>query len=310
MTFLAQPSDVATILSRVTYQCFKPGLDAIRISVYDGSGDECPVNADRRSKVDERGRVMSSIHSSCYSLTGIIPISVLPPNFKVQLFHLQMMPIQAWVGIFGIFIYGILAFHTFYKQKKNHTSNNKSCCKVRIKDRFYCITNCFGSKTKRTGSKDTKLESERKASDHSIWDNYSVSSYHAEVDPGSVSNSHGRWVAFHDHATDQTYYQDRLTRRVTWTKPCEDFELVEVDTYSSIHSCSDDIGANSHQMIETIEQRAKEMVNTGFDAPKSSKTEFRWISFEDPHTGNNYYMDKFTRRVTWTKPNEECEIGD
>ena len=310
-SFLAQPSDIGPILSKASYHSFKPGLDAIRINIYDGSGGECPIEADRRTKLDKRDNSMTSIHPSCYSLTGIIPVNVLPPQYNNQFFTIKMIPIEAWIGICGLLIYVSLGvLHLYRLRKKQNLQQSK------ISSR--CVASVQGVLSRlRDNIKITNdgIRNKDKIERGDLSESVSSNSL-GKQEPGCTLNSNAliRWLAFRDSDTNQTYYQDRLTRRVTWTRPKEEFELI--DNNASEHKGNETSSDNEnetgyHSETSTCEALTKGDNNNEINESMASvKEEYRWISFRDPGSKSSYYMDKFTRRVTWTKPNEECEVGD
>ena len=288
MIFLADPRIVGQVLSRITFQSFFPGPDSITITVYDGFGGDCPIESDETHST-----------SMCFSSSGIIPAYVRSTISQPQQFHALEVPTQAWIGLGGITMYGVFFLLYLINKWKSHKKMKQSLSDDEIDKNinFRCCSR--------------KQRSHLHNGNNS---NNSVGSLKSTTDTSKTSIS--KWLAYVDQKTGQTYFQDKQSRRVTWTEPREEYELVEtVLSSSQAFGNNDDSGSDNDDNLSVTSRKIEyksDLTSNDMSSPpeQGAESNSRWISFTDETSGDPYYMEKYTRRVTWTKPNEQIDSGD
>jgi hypothetical protein len=89
----------------------------------------------------------------------------------------------------------------------------------------------------------------------------------------SSDEKEGEWRALVDPRSKKVYYVNMLTRKTTWTNP--------------------------HGKFFFFDARRRELTRNGgiYTAPQTEE----WVQYTDSK-GRNYYMNKISRKSTWTKP--------
>eukprot|EP00816_Leptocylindrus_hargravesii_P008444 CAMPEP_0196813580 /NCGR_PEP_ID=MMETSP1362-20130617/37731_1 /TAXON_ID=163516 /ORGANISM="Leptocylindrus danicus, Strain CCMP1856" /LENGTH=691 /DNA_ID=CAMNT_0042189883 /DNA_START=1289 /DNA_END=3364 /DNA_ORIENTATION=+ len=370
MSFLAQPSDVGPILSRTTYQSLISGHDTINITVYDGAGGPCPNDEERRVPMDENGHSYTSHHSTCFVVSGTIPVMVRHPrNIARGRNIIRDVPIQAWAGMSGVLLCIIFVIVTAVQKRGgwkgggdckkcyDYLSTMRSLLRQRGASRNESSLSSSSSSSSSDPNEQAGIEISAALPDDDLTKSQSKSPDTIPIRRRSSKlkmlqrRLSVQWYAFRDQVSGDTYYQNRLTRRVTWTKPREDekVQLISNEKTSSSSKLKSD-STNNHldpqeRFLEYEEEREYEceessssmddegnrqeasfdgctiedlkLSTTQSQKPSSEngngadrKHSPRWKSYKDEATGDSYFMNKYTRRVTWSEPNEEYDPVD
>ena len=341
MSFLAQPSDVGPILSRTTYQSLRPGNNTINITIYDGAGGPCPNAAERRVTIDENGHDYTSFHSTCFTVSGIVPVTVETSRNVINgRSIIREVPIQAWVGISGVLLCLLFAIATAVQKRGGFINKRRKGCSSYISAVRFLKRGDDTEKDSHKESSSPSVHADKASQDNDPKKSPARSHKNINLKQTLKRRLSVQWYAFRDQVSGDTYYQNRHTRRVTWTKPREDENLQlisnetsenkrgeqfleyekdgedDIETSSfvdetienkSSSDCSDDDDDDDDDDVKQPALHSSECVEIDESDCKQSP---RWKSYKDESTGDPYFMNKYTRRVTWTEPKEEYEPVD
>ena len=161
-------------------------------------------------------------------------------------------------------------------------------------------------------SKETKIKKdERKpvsASAESVKLNHDRQKEYIDetTEPDSDYNidNTAEWIQYSDESSGDFYYENTLTRRVTWTEPKN---YINGDDKKSKET---KIKKDERKPVSTSSEsvkfykkhdREKEYIDETTE-PDSFDNTAEWIQYSDESSGDFYYENTLTRRVTWTEP--------
>ena len=115
------------------------------------------------------------------------------------------------------------------------------------------------------------------------------------------------WIQYFDESSGDFYYENTLTRRVTWTEPKQ--YINGEDNKSKETKIKKDERKPVSASAESVKfykkhDREKEYIDetTESDSDYNIDKTAEWIQYSDESSGDFYYENTLTRRVTWTEP--------
>ena len=328
MTFISRPTYLNSLFSSFEYQSIVVGNDNITISIYDGIGGECLTQNEHMNRYKQynltspytiysnnhqmnsrnnNNNISSDDHDdqyyhhqqqqkapiSCHKVTNQIPINIQrirSSHDQKQTLHgmnkiihiIQEVPIQLWFAIIALITsFGLIAFISFYCKIQKQF-------KERIKD--HTLKGYNTSTTTKTnidngssGKKKRKRERKKLQGDGGGDDGEN------RMTMGVVGSS---------SSSDGVIKEEKEIKKKKKKKNLFIDDDDDDDDNSVISSPADTTTITTptnHHDLEEQEQIIDRSSTT-------STNNCEWIQYLDTSSGDYYYENVRTRRVTWTKP--------
>lgn len=252
MTFIARPLDLNDIFTNMTYESLVTGKDDIIVAIHDGAGGECLSSKEH----DQRYRINNNmgrptIHRQCTSVVRSQTVNVLKDetfaNSQSRKFPLQLIIAILFATLVLLSLTVILPIIRWWKDRKGSqvaphnkkgkgaetgTKKIKFISKMKLRDTGGTKKNGEGKKMVKKNKKDEAHPPSKKSSaqkkDKVVKKNKKdeanpplkkSSAQIVENNYDSHLDSTVEWIQYFDESTGDQYYENTLTRRVTWTEP-------------------------------------------------------------------------------------------
>lgn len=263
MTFLAKPNDINAILNGLVYESLDAGTDLIQISIYDGEGEGCLTGEEHTRNAGLHSIFPTSVHQGCFVVSGSLSIEMLDGTALPETtnFRFENIPLQLWVAVLCSVCSGLLVITIKVRAhaRRRRCSDKNNCDDKSIQEEVTgnqeehtrrerpqgpCLnhqivrarTRIFHAfkSHKFSRSKPYKMDNaQSKGAKESVSEsacNESSSIGHTVERAVKESRDTGfRWTRYTDPSSGDFYYEEKATRRVTWTVPDEEYQIFEED---------------------------------------------------------------------------------
>ena len=278
MTFLAKSNDLNSILPRLRYETLLKENDVLNLTIYDGADGDCISTQEHFRRSDMNTQyfgLIKPIYNKCYTTSYSVSIqSSKYTEGNHSGFMQNNVPFHLWVALgVGSILISYLLWK--FKQKVHLGMNRNPTNWIRNNMRLK-YTKC----EEQENHEEESIVFENEAENQEV---FSDSIYDKESTSVQDMNSEDtRWIQHLDNETDEYYYENEKTRRVTWTKPTEDDGIILFQVHTKEDEC--------HQ------------------SDKNEEEEPLWIKYLDDKSGEYYFKNIHTRRITWTAPDTNTKV--
>jgi hypothetical protein len=288
MTFISRPNHLSSLLSKMSFESLIEGHDNITITVYDGIGGDCLSAGEHMAKynIDNVTGPFSVYNKdmnngTCRKVERLIPVHVTRKqlqsnNGNENKFIFGDIPLQLWVAIIALVSsFAMISFCTY--SSKARERRNKELDRIRDQRKKMNNETKTNKKKKNKSNKEDKKEEQdisEKLSDGTL-----VSKYISQKDDDPTIAEEGNVGTINEYSGHDI-------------EDLEDIQEREIEQDEHMYDGE----------IESDDDSKEESERKNPDS--------EWMQHFDSTSGDNYYENMKTRRVTWTKPNVICINGD